>query len=112
MSDNKEDFVVTVAEKKELKDLPLPGNTSNKPVYLVIVLSDLKEGRRAFVSSKLTRGGEILKLTGHEIKTSDIKKTNNVKDAQQLAIRGQILDIEFPWQRILSIRNLSYKTRG
>ena len=87
------------------KTEPLPGYSANKPVYLVEVLSTFKNDR--FISFKLTYDTPVLKLQGWKI--SEGATVNNLEDAEKHANRDEYLDIHFPWHRIISIKNITFK---
>jgi hypothetical protein len=97
------------SEEIEEKRTPLPGDSTNKPVYLVQVLSRNNRGDfvEYFVSYKLNYELAVLKIQGWKI--SKGKTVDNLEDAEKHANREQYLDIHFPWHRVISIRNITFK---
>jgi len=93
-------------EKLEEKYPPLYGESGNKPAYLVTV--DTGFGR-AFVTAKLDQGGQAIRLTGHEVDIIKSRDINNLEDARKLAERDKIFDITIPWQRVISIINITFR---
>ena len=92
------------------KTEPLPGHsTGNKPVYLVQVLDRNSSGdfSKFFISYKLTLEPMILKIQGWEV--SNGKTVDNLEDAKKYANRNKYLDIYFPWHRVISIKNITFK---
>ena len=92
----------------EEKTEPLPGHSANKPVYLVQVQNAFET--EIYVSFKLNYELAILKVQGWKI-SSEIT-VDNLEDAEKHAKREQYLDIHFPWHRIISIRNITFKRKG
>lgn len=103
-------------EEIKEKTTPLPGYSTNKPVYLVQVLSDelyAKKGmpnHQIFVSYKLNYELAVLKVQGWKI--SNGITVNNLEDAEKHAERDQYFDIHFPWHRVASIKNITFKRKG
>lgn len=97
------------SEETEEKREPLPGDSTNKPVYLVQVLSRNNRGDfvEHFVSYKLNYELAVLKIQGWKI--SKGATINSLEDAEKHANREQYLDIHFPWHRVISIRNITFK---
>lgn len=100
-------------EEIEGKIGPLPGYSANKPAYLVTVSSEAYEAKRSmpngtsYVSFKLNYESQVLKIQGWEI--SKGTTVDNLEDAEKHANREQYLDIHFPWHRVASIRNITFR---
>ena len=96
-------------EEIEEKTPSLPGHSGNKPVYLVQVQGDYFSGGTpsVFVSYKLNYEPVVLKLQGWKI--SKDATVDNLEDAEKHANREQYLDIHFPWTRVISIKNITFK---
>lgn len=96
-------------EKIDEKTEPLPGHSTNKPVYLVQVLSRNNKGDfgEFFVSYKLNYEPAVLKIQGWKI--SQGTTVDSLEDAEKHANREQYLDIHFPWHRVVSIQNITFK---
>jgi len=96
-------------EKIEEKTPSLPGYSGNKPVYLVQVLSRNEEGdfSEFFASYKLNYELAVLKIQGWKISRGET--VDNLEDAEKHANREQYLDIHFPWHRVISIINITFK---
>ena len=90
------------------KRVPLPGNSTNKPTYLVTVDEGLE--RVVYVSYKLNYELAVLKVQGWKITSGET--VDNLEDAEKHANREQYLDIHFPWHRVISIRNITFKRKG
>lgn len=112
MTENQEENSEENSEEIEEKAPPLPGYSTNKPVYLVQVLGDhgTDDCNRRFVSFKLNYESVVLKTQGWEI--SKGKTVNNLEDAEKHANREEYFDIHFPWHRVVSIRNITFKRKG
>jgi len=98
-----------INEEIEEKSAPLPGYSINKPVYLVQVNGDYFSGGApsVFVSLKLTHEVATLKVQGWKV--SKDETIDNLEDAEKKANRDEYLDIQFPWHRVTSIKNITFK---
>ena len=96
------------SEETEEKSLSLPGYSANKAVYLVTVCGEVCT--EIYVSYKLNYEPAILKVQGWKIIVD--KTVNSLEDAEKYADREQYLDIAFPWQRVISIKNITFKRKG
>jgi len=104
MSENETENNVEKEEKFE----PLHGYSTNKPVYLVLVQG---YEEHAFVTSKLELSDTYVRITGHTIPYNSIREIKTLEDAEKHAEREEILDIMYPWHRVVSIRNITYKSK-
>lgn len=89
----------------------LPARSGNKTLYLLTV-EDLtgRVKRRVFVSKYLDKTGIGVDFVGYEIASKTVMvKTED--DAIDLANKGnrELLSLLFPWNRVISIRNTSFK---
>lgn len=94
-----------IAEKRE----SFPGYSANKPVYLVRVIDGLK-GTVKFVSFKVNHEVSVLKIQGWIVPRG--KTIDNLEDAEKHANRDTYFDIQFPWHRVIDIRNITFKRKG
>jgi hypothetical protein len=87
---------------------PLPGYSTNKPVYLVQIKdSSTKTQKYEFwVSFKVSYKPTVLQLLGWKVPSK--ATVNNLQDAEDKAEREQYFDIAFPWHKVESIKNITF----
>jgi len=96
-----------IAEKIET----LPSRSGNKTLYLVTVEEPgSRASRRAFVTKYLTQSPHGIDFVGYEV-SNKTKGPLTDKDAVDLANKGNrdLVSIIYPWHRVISIRNASYR---
>lgn len=100
------------ASARALADAKLREKSSNNPIYLVTVEDPTsKLNFRYFIATKLNYEGNCLDVVGYEIKKTEIKTLNNVREVLDNVIKGklvQISNIKFPWTRVINIENKTY----
>lgn len=121
--------ITTVSEKSELREKPkekrtdridLPGGHSGI-VYLILVEEPGHEedfiDEKAFVASQIIKGPSYIEFKGFELKTYDdycyMSKCTNYKDIVDYAnIKNlEIVDMLYPYNRVICIKNLTYKVK-
>jgi len=98
--------LLELQENLDEENNSLPWFSATKPTYVVEVMRGSQ--LRIFVAQKVDHKPATLKLTGFEI-TNPLEQINNLKDAEKHADREVIYDIDFPWHRVISIRNITYR---
>ncbi len=105
----------------EITDLPvqknigLPSNSTNKALYIVVVEDPtIKAKKRVFAAQKVVHNTPTLEVFGYEITDAQTSQLKSFNDASNLAKEGQleILNVSFPWCRVISITNVSYKLKS
>lgn len=87
----------------------LPARSGNKTVYFVIVEDqNVRSKIRRFVSSYLDQKVYGIEFVGYEVNSSALVK--DYQDAINEANKGkrELFSIIYPWQRVISIRNITY----
>ena len=91
------------------------GNSTNKLLYIVVT-EDLSsdQGIRYFATSKIDKTPVCLDVVGYEVTNAQSSQLKTWDDAVELATQEKIenISISFPWHRVISIRNVSYKTKS
>ncbi len=92
----------------------LPPKSGTKIVYLIAAEGvSAKSKKRMFVSAKITeKAGIGVDFIGYEVPTNVINIQSEV-DALEWANKGsrELYSVLFPWHKIISIRNVSYKLK-
>ena len=91
------------------------GNSTNKLLYMLVVEDPTtKTNSRIFITSKVDRMAAFADVIGYEITSIQSSKLKTWDDAVELANkeRLEVISIAFPWHRVISIRNVSYKTKN
>jgi hypothetical protein len=107
MVETKEENVTKKVEKIDF----LPSRSGNKTLYLVTVDDPLsKPKKRVFVSKYLDKTPLGIDFVGYEVDCKT-KGPLSDRDAVDLANKGNrdLMSVLFPWHRVVSIRNASYK---
>lgn len=103
-------------KEKEKKIDGLPGKPDNKNVYLVRVedITSDREGHRSFVTNKLDYCPGRLEFIGYEINNSSIAELKTYEDAIELANKNKsdLFSVAYPMQKIISVRNVTYKLKA
>ncbi len=103
-------MVENKGEKAE-KIETFPSRSGNKTLYLVTVEEPgSRTIRRVFVTKYLTQGPHGIDFVGYEV-SNKAKGPLTEEDAIDLANKGNrdLVSIIFPWHRVISIRNASYR---
>lgn len=99
------------ANKDKKNNLPI-GISTNKSLYLVVVEDQTtKDKKRAFISSgapDFVPPG--IKIQGFEISYTNRENIRTHADVHQY-IMGDLLEIMYPLNRVINVRNISYKTK-
>lgn len=114
-------------KNNNIQDLPLEAkalenanksinSSTNKPLYILMVEDPaLKVKYRYFATPKIDKMAGIVDIVGYEIETNaQINKIKTWDDAVELASKEKfnIVNMTFPWHRVISIRNVSYKSKS
>lgn len=90
---------------------PAPKST-NKLVYLLVLEDPTKPKKIGyFLTSKLNQNTITIEVNGFYV--TDEKQIENIAslDDQKFADR-QIISMIFPWQKVISIRNVTYRSKN
>ncbi len=90
----------------------LLGNSTNKLLYIVVTEDPSIEAKiRYFATTKVDKNAYTVDLVGLEVTNAQNNKLETWDDAIELAKEGKLemQSIAFPWHRIISIKNVSYK---
>lgn len=102
-------------EEKNKKIESFSAKINNKTVYILLVEDPSKREKfRAFVGVDVISGSETFDLKGYEIKWSNRDKITGFDDAIKYANEfnkgpEDIVDIKYPWHRVISVRNVTYR---
>ena len=92
------------------------GETTNNVVYLIVVEESLpKRKMRCFVAVKYTSAPSHLSFKGAEISHTQSDKISSYDDAIEAANKFKspsILEMTYPWQKVLRIQNMTYRNKG
>lgn len=83
-----------------------------KVIYIIMVEDpSVKNGIDSFLCSKknLRQGAEVIEITGVPFNNSAKNKNITTVQAEKLFEDAAGVNIIVPWQRVISIKNLSYK---
>ena len=105
-------------KEDKIKINSLSGKSKIKIVYLVLVEDVTKKEKcRAFVGEHESDANvSLLIIRGYEIKWSNKEKITNYEDALKYVNEfnkspEDIIEIKYPWHRVISIINVSYKRK-
>lgn len=90
-------------------------NSTNKLLYLLVVEDpSVKTKTRIFATGKLDKNAAFVDMFGYEITNVHSTQLKTWNDAVELANKESIelVNMSFPWQRVLSIRNVNYKQKS
>ncbi len=113
------DIQLASAERDAFARIAL--NSANKVVYIVEVEDPfLSKEPRVFLALKMTESANYLDLVGYDISKNNIKETQNSKQkltyqqALEQVEKGtvEVINIRFPWTRVISVRNVNYKHKS
>ena len=110
----------------QLVDLPQQANalekanrnissSANKMLYILVVEDpSLKAKTRYFATQKVDKMASFADIIGYEVTDAQSSKMKTWDDATALAEKQEkeIVSISFPWHRVISIRNVSYKSKS
>lgn len=113
-------------KNNQLADLPLEakalenanktiGNSTNKLLYILVVEDPtVKQNCRIFATSKVDKMAAFADIIGYEITNAQSNKLKTWDDVIELANDGNIelINISFPWHRVINIRNVTYKSKS
>jgi hypothetical protein len=90
--------------------------SGNKPIYLVTVLETENPTKiRTFASFKTNLNHpNYLDIVGCELPNTKTQKSinlDNIKQEIEKSNKETVLDIKFPWHRVINIINVNYKHR-
>jgi hypothetical protein len=110
------DFSDGPQEAKALEKVnKIIGSSTNKLLYIVVT-EDISydAGFRYFATSKIDKVQTCLDIIGYEITNAQSSILKTWDDALELAVQENIdhISISFPWHRIISIKNVSYKGKS
>lgn len=90
--------------------IPNPGGVSrHKPVYLVIVENPFDSSEvEIYRATKIDKFGHGIVIKGTQIKKAQAEKLLKNPTTED-ANMGDQLEVEFPWQRVKRINNVTYK---
>lgn len=87
-----------------------PANRT-KPAYLVVVNDPTVTGKIAYYKADtVDRNATHVVIKGHKVSKTDADKLEENIEAQMA--EGKKINVEFPWQNIVRINNLSYKQKA
>lgn len=100
------------ASARAQADARLRENSSNNPIYIVTVEDPtVKLKCRTFIAVKINQEANCLDVIGYEIKKTETKALNNVREVLDNVIKGklvQLSNIKFPWTRVINIENKTF----
>jgi len=104
------------ANANALADLKIKQNSANSPLYIVRVEDPSKETKtRTFAALKLREESALyLEVIGLELEMDAQQNAfKNYNDLITFAEHGEIaiISIRFPWHRVISIENKTYKQK-
>lgn len=89
---------------------------ANKLLYTVVMEDPtVKDGVRNYVTSKVDKAGAFAEIIGYEVTSAQITKLKTWNDVTELANKSknmELISMTFPWHRVISIRNVSYKAKA
>lgn len=109
------------ASAYEAANARLSANSANKVLYIVRVEDpSVKSKIRSYAALKLNETmAHYLQLIGFEYpktetKNNTQKKINTYQEAVEIAEKENldIEDLRFPWQRVISIKNVNYQNKS
>ncbi len=114
-----EDIQIASAERDAFARIA--SNSTNKVIYIVEIEDPfLPKEPRIFLALKMTESPNYLDFIGYNIPKSNIKETQ--KNKQILTYQQELkkieegsvepINIRYPWTRIISVRNVSYKHKS
>lgn len=105
------------ANARVLADLRIKENSANNPLYIVSIEDPSSEAKiRRFAALKLREESSLyLEVIGIELEMDTQQNAlTNYNDVVTCAKHGviAITSIRFPWHRVISIQNKTYKHKG
>jgi len=99
----------------------IASNSANKVVYIVETEDPfLPKEPRIFLALKIIESAVTLDIVGYDISKNNTKETQ--KNKQQLTYQQaleqvekgivEVINIKFPWTRVISVRNVNYKHKS
>ena len=93
------------------------GNSTNKLLYILVVEDPtLKEKCRLFATTKVDKMTAFAEVIGYEITNAQSNKLKTWDDVVELVNTKngsiELVNISFPWHRVISIRNVTYKSKS
>ena len=107
---------VQEANANTLADLRLKENLNLGPVYIVTVEDPtVRSKKRSFVSLKLREDSPVyLDLIGIEVDSKEKSKFSSYQEVENyIQEKGSVsvVNIRFPWTRVINMENRSYKKK-
>lgn len=90
-------------------------SSTNKMLYILVVEDPTaKEKYRLFATTKIDKMAGFSDVIGYEITNAQSSKLKTWDDATALAEKQEleVVSFSFPWHRVISIRNVSYKSKS
>jgi len=91
----------------------LTANSANKLLYIVVTEDPTsKDEVKYFATSKVDKLTNFAEVIGYEVTSVQMKQIKTWNDVTELANKSksmEIVNMTFPWHRVISIRNVSYK---
>jgi len=85
--------------------------TANLPLY--IVMTEAFRKVNAYVCSRQNREQMVISFKGYQVDAKEISQLSTWNDAEEFAEgKGLLLtELTIPWNRVISIENVSYRQR-
>lgn len=87
-----------------------PAKNTTKPVYIVAVEDPKNKEKVSYYQTfKMVEKSNVLDILGYQIPSSAITKIKSNSDAENITKDKEPINIWFPWSKIISIQNITYK---
>ena len=90
-------------------------NSTTKLLYTIVVEDPTaKTECRLFATSKVDKSATFCEVIGYEITGAQSSKLKTWNDVIELATKSQLdlVNMTFPWHRVINIKNVSYKAKA
>jgi hypothetical protein len=89
----------------------MPGSSTNKSLYSVTINDPVKSCYRVFLTTRVDKGANFVEFKGFEVEEQKASNIQSYDDAIKHANERKIamVNILFPWHKIVSIKNITYK---
>ena len=114
MSDKDEEKQELTIEDFPGKLITLRDGTTTKNVYIVKVQDpSMRTKISTFATTKIDVFGYGVDFAGYLVATKSSDEIKTVQDAIKEANKGskELYSIKYPWQNIISVRNVSYRNK-
>lgn len=92
-----------------------PVNSTNTVLYILMMEDPSVKGKtRSFAANKVDKGSWGVDFKGFDVSNSNAQESlKTYEDAVEFAKTANlsVLEMTIPWHRIISIRNVSYRTK-